>query len=301
MDLPEVLNRIIQDYGKGIIAEKRFIYMIADYYSFRNNPAEKHVLSAIVKGGYSARLLSNENGCDTSVVTNQIIEEVCRLYGYRKDLVSDVIHNIAISLNLEFIKSSPVPSISVEEEQTEKENNKKLILNGDYSEGVIMGLYQELFGNYLHLGHAHMDAHKMMEHLGISISEANKLFCILVNMGAYKYNIYSRDYDINVSSPEMLRRKYRNYYNQYHELGTYSSLRINHGHVENAIKKLVIRRHTNIDLLREDLKEDKGEAEEILKKLYELKIINESGQLIAIYLTPNAIADKILKKMKKLT
>lgn len=298
MGLSETINIIIDEFGKEIIAEKRFVYMIADYYSFRDNPAQRRVLSVIVNDGYSARLLSLMDGSE-SIVTNQIVEEVCRNYGYRKDLVSEVIYDIANALKIETTNSSYVSSIPVEKKQNDTENIKTSIIKGVYSEGVIVGLYYELFGKYHHLGHAHMNAQKMMEILGISVSEANRLFCILVNMGAYKYNIYSRDYDINVSSPEMLRRKYRNYYNQYYKLGIYSSLTIDHRHIENAIQKLVRRRHTNIDLLRDDLKEDKDEAEEILKKLYELKIINDRGQLTNIYSTPNAIVDKILKKITK--
>lgn len=40
MELREAINKIVCQFGKKIISEQRFIYMLADYYSFRDNPAE---------------------------------------------------------------------------------------------------------------------------------------------------------------------------------------------------------------------------------------------------------------------
>ena len=90
-NLQEVINRITREFGKEIIAERRFVYMIADCYSFRDNPAEKHVLSTLVNNGYSARLLKQNRRQDISVITNQIVNEVCKNYGFKEELVTEVV------------------------------------------------------------------------------------------------------------------------------------------------------------------------------------------------------------------
>lgn len=300
MELSDVINRIIQEFGKEVIAEKRFVYMISDYFSFRDNPAEKRVLTAIVNDGYSAKLLNLKED-SVAVIVKKNIDEISKLYGFREDLVTSVVHDIVKSLDYKIEKTTSISSIPIE-----KEESDTFVDDSEFSEITIVRLYQDLIGKYLHHGHAHMDAQKLKEDLGISISEANRLFSFLVKIGVYRYNGYSQDYDISVSSPEMLQRKIRNYYLNYNGIfgsnntqPLIQSTKIIHGYLENAIKNMVQRKYTTIDLLRKDLKDNKDEADEIYKKLLELKIINEKGQFVNIYLTPNAIVDKILKKMKK--
>ncbi len=118
MELSEAIDKIIQEFGKDIIAEKRFVYMIADYYSFRDNPAEKRVLSALVNDGYTARLLNLNEGIDVSIITNQIVEEVCRNYGFREKLVKSVLSCLVIGSGViinNMNNCNPVIAISIEE------------------------------------------------------------------------------------------------------------------------------------------------------------------------------------------
>ena len=70
MELHEAIKKIVEEYGKKVITERRFFNMVADYHSFRDNPAEKRVLSAIVNEGYSARLLIIDNSDDSSIILN---------------------------------------------------------------------------------------------------------------------------------------------------------------------------------------------------------------------------------------
>ena len=58
MELYEAIKKIVDTFGRDIVTERRFIYMVADCYSFRDNPAEKHVLSAIVNESYTQKLLN---------------------------------------------------------------------------------------------------------------------------------------------------------------------------------------------------------------------------------------------------
>lgn len=96
MQLDEAIKAIVNQFGKEIIAERRFIYMIADYYSFRDNPAEKRVLSTLVNDGYSAKLISlNDVNTQKSILIEKlIIDDVYRNYGYSKDLVDNILNAI---------------------------------------------------------------------------------------------------------------------------------------------------------------------------------------------------------------
>lgn len=91
MELHDAIKTIVDQFGKDVIAEKRFVYMLADYYSFRDNPAEKRVLTVLVNDGYTARLLNQSESLDISIISNQIIEDVCKNYGFREGLVRGVI------------------------------------------------------------------------------------------------------------------------------------------------------------------------------------------------------------------
>lgn len=293
MELHDAIKTIVDKFGKDIIAERRFVYMIADYYSFRDNPAGKRVLSALVNDGYTARLLNQSESQDISIVANQIVEEVCKNYGFREELVKGVVDYILGGLNFKVKDATPI----VTSYSNGNENN--LASNGnDYSEEYIVGLFPHFYNRFVHKAHAHMDAQKLMEIMNTSVNEANRLFIILVRIGAFKYNYASQDYDINVFSQEELRRKYRNYINRCRGWEFPQSTSISHRYLESAMKKMVYRRLTSIDLLRKDLKEDKDEADEIYKTLLELKIINMEGQLLDIYLPYNAITDKVLNKLK---
>ena len=125
MELSEAIDRIIQEFGKDIIAEKRFVYMIADYFSFRDNPAEKRVLSALVNDGYTARLLNLNEGIDVSIITNQIVEEVCRNYGFREDLVLKLTKRIIRSLGLDASKDLIITNPSEKKNVYQQSDNCK--------------------------------------------------------------------------------------------------------------------------------------------------------------------------------
>lgn len=101
MELLEAIKSVVRDFGKDVIAEKRFVYMIADYYSFRDNPAEKRVLSTLVNEGYAARLLKIDSSDDVSIIMNNILNDVSKNFGFRWDLVLNVVSCLMDGLNLE--------------------------------------------------------------------------------------------------------------------------------------------------------------------------------------------------------
>jgi len=307
MELTGTIKKIVDNFGKAIITEHRFINMVADYHSFNNNPAEKRVIHVFINDGYSIRLLKAKD--NLSIIDyNSICNEIVRLYGFREDLVKSIIHSFIIGLNIELVNdgqngkeadaqskdtSFQMPSTHIQSST----KTKNLIIDGKYTEDGIVGLFPILFERYRHLGHAHMDAQKLMNIMNISVEEANHLFVLLVKMGAYRYNSYSDDYDINVESSEMLRRLFRNFHFSRNSYKKILPTTVNHNCLESAMRKMVKRGFTNIEVLRVDLGTHSNEADVIFNNLLDLHIVNAKGQFVGVYLTPNTIADKILRKL----
>lgn len=112
LELHEAIENIVNAFGNEIITQRRFIYMLADYYTFRDNPAERHVISVIVNDGYSASLLKQENRSDFITTMNKIVYEVCRNYGFRDELVKDIILKIANSVGIKDNRNMIIPKHS---------------------------------------------------------------------------------------------------------------------------------------------------------------------------------------------
>ena len=100
MELHEAIKTIVDTFGKDIISERRFLNMVADYYSFKDNPAGKMVLSALVNGGYLSQLIGTLSEKELSITINQIKKEVENNYGFRPNLIDDILTNIIRGLNL---------------------------------------------------------------------------------------------------------------------------------------------------------------------------------------------------------
>ena len=133
--------------------------MIADYYSFRDNPAEKRVLSALVNDGYSARLLMSDEDCNLSLVTNKIVEEACNNYGFREKLVEDILLNIVKGIGKEIPKvhsSIDVHPVNVDAKNYCSISLKKYFSKKgcEYSEDYIFRMYPKMLGGLQY--HAHM-------------------------------------------------------------------------------------------------------------------------------------------------
>ena len=185
MDLIGAIKKIVDNFGKTIITEYRFVNMVADYHSFNDNPAEKRVIHVFINEGYSIRLFKAKN--NLSIIDfNSICNEIVRLYGFREDLVKSIIHSFIIGLNIELVndeqnsKEKDVQSKGTSVQmppthiQSSTETNN-LIIDGKYTEDGIVGLFPILFERYRHLGHAHMDAQKLMNIM-------NMLLWVIVEM-----------------------------------------------------------------------------------------------------------------------
>lgn len=99
MELHEAIKTIVDMFGKDVIAERKFLNAIADYYSFRDNPAGKVVLTVLVNGGYMNRFLGEPSDSELMIIITQIENEVYNNYGFRKEVIDNVINSIIRGLN----------------------------------------------------------------------------------------------------------------------------------------------------------------------------------------------------------
>lgn len=278
-NLQEAINRIIQEFGKDIIAEKRFVYMIADYYSFRDNPAEKRVLSALVNDGYTARLLDNKEGSDISIVTNQIVEEVCRNYGFRKDLVSDILTKV--------MKGIGVVKAGVVQEKSQ--------YKAEYTEEIIVGLFKSFFDVCQKNYHTQIHLQDILSILHLDHARGYRLLCFLEKMGALKYFCYDTYLIVPHCSENLLRDLYRDYVTKMNKY-KYNNLSyvIKHYQISNAIRNLFYRGSINIELLAKDLNSDIKYAERVCEALEMLKIIDAEGRCKKTPLSVSEMTKKVM-------
>lgn len=117
--LPHIKDAI-KTYGKQIIAERRIIYLLADYGVLKDLPAERHILMEIINDGYSEKLLSlPADRQDNSLRICAFISEIHKKTGYQVQKLITVFKWLSDGLG---IKTVPFETIlQVEKEAPIKE------------------------------------------------------------------------------------------------------------------------------------------------------------------------------------
>ena len=78
------IQNAIQTYGREIIAERRIIYLLADYGVLKDLPAERHILMDIINEGYAEQLLAlSPDRQDNSLRICAFIAEIHKKTGYQ--------------------------------------------------------------------------------------------------------------------------------------------------------------------------------------------------------------------------
>ncbi len=119
----EVLPHIIQavkTYGREIIAEKRIVYILADFGALKEFPAERRILMDIIKEGYAEQLLNLQpDRQDNSLRICSFISELHKKTGYQVQKLITVFKWLSDGLG---IKTVPFETIlQVEKEAPIKE------------------------------------------------------------------------------------------------------------------------------------------------------------------------------------
>lgn len=126
MELHEAIKTIVDTFGKDVVTERRFLNMVADYYSFRDNPPGKRVLSVLVNSGYLSRLVGTLSEKELTIAINQIRSDVENNYGFKQDLIDDILSNIIKGLNIKYSEDNRKKTIS--QTAPVKDNKNKAIL-----------------------------------------------------------------------------------------------------------------------------------------------------------------------------
>ena len=292
MELHEAIKIIVDQFGKDVITERRFLYMLADYYSFRDNPAEKHVISAIVNDGYAQKILNISSQKDITIIESHMSNSVCRNYGFREDIVFNVIRAVEEGIGLPQDNSQKKNLLNDESqklsENVSSSSIKPLVLPYEclLTEEYIVSLYSPLFSRY-----AHTDAQRIQDKLNIKDEEVCVLINFLEKIKAIRYNRYSQDYHICVYSEDALLKLYRDWKNE--EIIKSKPHLFSLQKMERGLEHLFKLKFTNVALLAKNFQTDDNKATIVFQKLNQTKIINDKGALINPYLGVKAIAKKI--------
>lgn len=297
MELHDAIKAIVDQFGKDILAEKRVINMIADYHSFRDNPAEKIIITAIVNAGYSARLLKIPSGEHVSIIEHQITKDICNNFGFREDLVSAIIECMISCIGISTPMNNTITTSSDKPLSKSIQANSQIL---PYSEEYIMSLYPILFENISY--HSRMDFDIFQGKLQMESNEAFRLFKFLKGMGVYIFNPYSDNYDIDVDSIDSLRDKYRNYVVQQGmiQIPLSNGELLERKYLVEIIKKLYKYKFISLDNIKSTLSSlnDYHESSlELFSVLKQFKVIDEWGRCLNPYMTPEAMVNDIITKI----
>ena len=169
-----------------------------------------------------------------------------------------------------------------------------------YSEDYIMSLYPILFENVPY--HAHMDFDIFQYKLRMESNEAFQLFRFFKGMGVYVFNVYSDDYDMTVDSKGELRKLYRNYIIQKKVkiISLSNGKTIERNYLEAIIKRLYKYKFISVEGINIEFsssKRGKEVSSEIYQVLRRLKVIDDKGNCLNPYLTPEAMVNYIITKI----
>ena len=93
MELSQSIRNIIEIYGKSILLEDRFVYILQDLYPDRNNPDKFKIISICIKEGINKRIqkLKKKNVID---FVNDKSSFISKTYGYNRKEISIILISI---------------------------------------------------------------------------------------------------------------------------------------------------------------------------------------------------------------
>ena len=121
------IENAIKSYGRDVIAEKRIVYLLADYGVLKELPAERRILLDIINDGYAEQLLDLQpERQDNSLKICAFIAEIHKKTGYQVQKLITVFKWLSDGLG---IKTVPFETIL----QVEKEAPiREIIIKGKY-------------------------------------------------------------------------------------------------------------------------------------------------------------------------
>ena len=121
MTLSEAIKQITDQFGKDVLAEERFVNILADVYPNRDNPAVFGIVRTLVKDGYCLDLLAcNNNNVQTFISKSALA--LNKKYGYDKTLVEEILNSLAAGSGVTAPKNinQPAPTPAPSKQTSQK-------------------------------------------------------------------------------------------------------------------------------------------------------------------------------------
>lgn len=185
MTLTEAVDKIIQKFGVGVVSEKRFLYMLCDYHSFRDVPAEKIVCSAILENDYLSLFINSHSVEQIEHQINTVIDSISNRYGLKENLVRDVLLALCEGIpNFSTFRKGNNSKQQIENNLIENsnisKNNKSVPVKGSIETDKISSIAQKLFCHGYRYGK--IDSDTIQYKYGLSKNEAYQVILKLLHL-----------------------------------------------------------------------------------------------------------------------
>ena len=103
MKLQEALLKCTRQFGREVLKERRLIFMLLDYHAFRDSPAMKKVVKALLSGGYVNELYSRSRSASRSdylSYAGTIKKSLAADMHFRKELADYAVDSVSLALGM---------------------------------------------------------------------------------------------------------------------------------------------------------------------------------------------------------
>ena len=106
--LAQIVSKIVEQFGKDIIKDKRFINILADFKAFVFNPALRRILCLLIEEGHTKRWLEAGPIFDFELFIQKESNTLFYQYGFNVDLLSEIILDVCVPAGLVKSLKSPL-------------------------------------------------------------------------------------------------------------------------------------------------------------------------------------------------
>ena len=110
MKLQEALLKCTRQFGREVLKERRLIFMLLDYHAFRDYPAMKKVVKALLSGGYVNELYSRSRSASRSDYLSYAESVKKKLAGdmhFRREFADYAVDSVSLALGMLSSVSEP--------------------------------------------------------------------------------------------------------------------------------------------------------------------------------------------------
>ena len=110
MKLQEALLKCTRQFGREVLKERRLIFMLLDYHAFRDYPAMKKVVKALLSGGYVNELFSRSRSASRSDYLSYAESVKKKLAGdmhFRREFADYAVDSVSLALGMLSSVSEP--------------------------------------------------------------------------------------------------------------------------------------------------------------------------------------------------